>query len=201
MDEELDKNLKALKHLRELPRGTTPIESRIAAVQNLLGETEVFKTLKMLRWPQGVVCPRCHSSNVIKKEPPSSASDHRHYYLCLNCHETGEGESGFDDFTGLPVGSLQALRQWILCWYLMGFCSVNQISKVLGISVHQVIQMATLGSEISVIKDPKSQLKKHEQLSDKKSRETKTRDHVDSQEERARSFSKDPKRPGPKSKL
>ena len=124
-------NLKKLQQLKTLPRPRgTPldnVESRVALIQSLLGDGEVFKTLQVLRWPQGVLCPRCHSSNVVRRDPPLNAKDHRHYYICLDCKGTG-GISDFDDFTGLPIGSLHALRQWILCWYLIGFCSVNRIA-------------------------------------------------------------------------
>lgn len=191
-----DENIKALKRLRELPRGTQ-VESRIAAIQNLLGEVEIFKTLKMLRWPQGVICPRCKSTNVIRKDPPPDSKDKRHYYVCVNCKE--DGQSGvFDDFTGLAIESLHALRQWILCWYLIGFCSVNQIAKVLGISVQQVVQIATHGSELAEL--PAESLQA-QALSEKARDATKRhRETIDDQEERTRSASKSPFKPGYKSK-
>ncbi|MBN9287034.1 MAG: hypothetical protein BGO43_11655 [Gammaproteobacteria bacterium 39-13] len=199
--EEDDDNLKALKRLRELPRGTH-VESRIAAVKNLLGEGEIFKTLKMLRWPQGVLCPKCHSSNVIRKDPPIDAVDQRHYYVCLNCKSAG-GSGDFDDFTGLPIGSLHALRQWILCWYLIGFCSVNQIAKALGISVHEVMQIATLGNELTELPDEEAQLSAksgYELRSKKEGEQQKQKRQVEQQEEYTRSESKSPLKPGYKSK-
>lgn len=192
-----DENIKALKRLRELPRGTQ-VESRIAAIQNLLGEVEIFKTLKMLRWPQGVICPRCQSTNVIRKDPPNDSPDKRHYYVCINCKE--DGESGvFDDFTGLAIESIHALRQWILCWYLIGFCSVNQIAKVLGISIQQVIQIASQGSELAEL--PSSDLVQAHGLSEKaRDANRRRRDTIEDQEERTRSASKSPFKPGYKSK-
>ncbi|MFI4938351.1 MAG: transposase [Candidatus Berkiellales bacterium] len=198
---ENDEELKALKRLRELPRGTQ-VESRIGAIQSLLGEDQVFKTLKMLRWPEGPICPRCHSNNVIRKGPPPHSADSRHYYFCLNCRDDGN-PSDFDDFTGLPIGSIQALRQWILCWYLIGFCSIAQIAKVLGISIQEAIQMATLGSELTQLSAKAEEAKTGKELlqRQKKERARVAGVMVERQEEDAKSFSKSPTRPGPKTKL
>lgn len=201
---DMDENLKALKHLRDLPRGTH-VDSRIAGIQNLLGDEQVFKTLKMLRWPQGTLCPRCHSSNVIRQEPPPAAEDQRHHYVCLHCK--GEGDpSDFDDFTGLPIESIQALRQWILCWYLIGFCSIHQIAKVLGLSIETVIRMASLGSDISDYPKKHQAENQSKDLLEKQAKKAKEhaehkRSEVDTQEDYTRSFSKSPTKPGPKSKL
>jgi transposase-like protein len=198
---EEDDNLKALKRLRDLPRGTQ-VDSRIAAIDNLLGEGEIFKTLKMLRWPQGVICPRCHSTNVVRRDPPHDSVDKRHYYVCLNCKGEG-GISDFDDFTGLPLNSLFALRQWILCWYLIGFCSVNQIAKVLGISLQEVIQIVTLGNEVTEL--PKKhrdelQVKEERRIKSKKAHEQGLKEGVVKQEQDTLSASKSPLKPGHKIK-
>lgn len=194
-----DDNIKALKRLRDLPRGTQ-VDSRIAAIQSLLGQGEIFKTLKMLRWPQGVICPRCHSSNVVRRDPPPDVEDQRHFYICLNCKGDG-GVSDFDDFTGLPIGSIHALRQWMLCWYLIGFCSVAQIAKVLGLSAQEVMQIATLGSELTELPDEAATLSAKEELKDRKTQESRRqRARIDEQEENTRSASKSPLKPGYKSK-
>ncbi|MGE3318835.1 MAG: transposase [Candidatus Berkiella sp.] len=198
-----DDNLKALKRLRDLPRGTQ-VDSRIAAIDSLLGEKEVFKTLKMLRWPQGVTCPRCHSSNIVRRDPPPDASDQRHFYVCLNCKGDGS-PSDFDDFTGLPIGSIHALRQWILCWYLIGFCSVHQIAKVLGLSVQQVMQIASVGSEVTSLPEAEAKQKQRaKELFSQKERQTKehkrARDNIELEEEYRRSASRSPLKPGSKSK-
>jgi transposase-like protein len=200
MDDD-DDNLKALKRLRDLPRGSQ-VDSRIAAIDNLLGENEVFKTLKMLRWPQGVNCPRCHSSNVVRRDPPADAVDQRHFYVCLNCKGDGS-PSDFDDFTGLPIGSVHALRQWILCWYLIGFCSIHQIAKVLGLSIQQVMQIASVGNDLSSLPEKDEKLRAKELLSqkDRKTKETKSaRANVELNEEYTRSASRSPLKPGYKSK-
>lgn len=200
-----DDNIKALKKLRSMPRGSeSQTDSRVAAIKNLLGEKEIFKTLQMLRWPKGIVCPRCQSSKVVRRDPPSDAPDQRHYYVCLTCK--GEGDpSDFDDFTGLPVGTLQGLRQWMLCWYLIGFCSISQIARVLGISVYEVTQIAAYGSQITEISSG-SEMKdtltnKEKMLRDrKKAFQEKSSDVVFKQEEDTRREGLNPFKPGYKSK-
>lgn len=200
-----DDNVKALEKLRSLPKVMgSQVDSRIAAIKNLLGEKEIFRTLQKLRWPKGVVCPRCRSSNIVRRDPPQDAPDKRHYYECLNCK--GEGDpSDFDDFTGLPVGSLQGLRQWILCWYLIGFCSISQIARVMGLSVYEVTQIASYGSQITEIPvdaDIKDVLKaKEKQRSDKKKADKdKSAKGVEHQEENTRREGLQPFKPGYKSK-
>lgn len=194
-----DDNIKALKRLRALPRGTQ-VDSRIAAIRDLLGEGEIFKTLKMLRWPQGVTCPRCHSSNIVRRDPPPDAVDQRHFYVCLNCKGDGN-PSDFDDFTGLPIGEMHALRQWILCWYLIGFCSMAQIAKVLGIGINEVMQIAQLGTELTQLPQDKATLQARQELLDRKLKESKKqRLKIDEQEDNTRSASKAPLKPGYKSK-
>lgn len=154
MDTQDTDNIKALNKLREMPRGSQ-VDSRIAAIQALLGEVEALQTLKRLRWPKGVVCPTCRSSRIIRRPAPKDAEDKRNYYTCLNCQEQSGGEDGghFDDFTGLPIDSMQGITQWMLCWYLIGFCSIGQIAKILGISVHDVAEIVSLGANITTLPD------------------------------------------------
>lgn len=196
-----DDNLDALKRLRALPRGTQ-VESRIAAIQSLLGEKEIFKTLKMLRWPEGIVCPRCRSSSVVRRDPPADAIDQRHYYECLNCKGRGT-LSVFDDFTGLSISSLAGLRKSILCWYLIGFCSMAQISKILGLSMIEVAQMANMGMSLTELPEKEEELSATAQYYTKrvKGESTDKKQQVENQEELTRSASKSPLKPGYKSKL
>lgn len=197
IDPELDSNMRALGRLRDLPRGTQ-IDSRIAAIQDLLGEREVFRTLHNLRWPQGVVCPRCRSTNVVRRDPPSTAEDSRFFYECLNCKGSGN-PSDFDDLTGLQIdNAIRALRQWILCWYLLGFCSVAQIAKVLGLSLAEVAELASLGAHI--IELPESSLLSYRQSQARTAREN-LKAQTEADELRTRSTSLGKYKPGPKSKL
>jgi len=199
-------NVSALKKLRDMPRGMggASVDSRIAAIKNMLGEKEIFKTLQMLRWPKGTICPKCKSSNIVRRDPPADAPDQRHYYVCLTCK--GEGRaSDFDDFTGLPVGSLHGLRQWMFCWYLIGFCSISQISKVLGLSVAEISQIVGMGSQITelpegtALKD-KMESRERQQKEKKKAFFSTRKEGVERQENETRSESKNIYKPGPKSK-
>ncbi|MFO1258860.1 MAG: transposase [Gammaproteobacteria bacterium] len=197
IDPELDSNMKALGRLRDLPRGTQ-IDSRIAAIQDLLGEREVFRTLHNLRWPQGVVCPRCRSTNVVRRDPPPTSNDSRFFYECLNCKGSGN-PSEFDDLTGLQVeNAIRALRQWILCWYLLGFCSVAQIAKVLGLGLAEVAELASLGAHI--VELPESSLLSYRQSQARTAREN-LKAQSEADELRTRSTSLGKYKPGPKSKL
>lgn len=198
-----DSNISALNKLRELPRGTQ-VESRIAAIKNLLGDVEIFRTIKNLRWPLGVVCPNCHSPNVVAAKPPENAPDKRQYYECLDCKDGDEG-SIFDDLTGLPFGdTLHELRQWVLCWYLIGFCSISQIARVLGLSMHEVIKMAEQGSKLTEAnKKALNELEKDfltRNYRDKKTAATKSkRERIEQDELYTRSESRGKFKPGPKS--
>lgn len=194
-----DANIEALKRLRALPRGTQ-VDSRIAAIQSLLGEKEIFKTLKLLRWPEGTICPRCHSTNVVRREPPHTAVDQRHYYECLNCKGRG-GVSQFDDLTELSIGNLHALRQCILCWYLIGFCSLGQIAKVLGLSMSEVAHLANMGTELTELAEKDQSLSAEIGKQAKSSKEASKKAAVEQQEDYTRSESKAPLKPGYKSKL
>ena len=147
LDEEINANIVSLNKLRNLPKGSGT-ESRIKAIKELLGDREIFRTIHNLRWPHGVVCPRCHSTNIIMAPPPEIREDKRYYYQCIEC-EINQTPCFFDDLTDLPIeGGIEVLRQWILCWYLIGFCSITQIAKVLGLSVSEIQELLSLGANI-----------------------------------------------------
>lgn len=198
-----DTNISALKRLRDLPRGTQ-VESRINAIKNLLGESEVFKTLQNLRWPKGIICPNCNSHNVIILSPPKDSPDHRHYYQCLDCKKEGS-PSEFDDFTGLPMAdSFHELREWMLCWYLIGFCSITQVARVLGLSLQKVMLMAEQGAHLTEVKqEVVNELEKGFFLSSykdkKKQSQTQKKEQVAKDELNTRSKSLGKFKPGPKS--
>jgi len=215
LDTITEENIEKLNKLRALPRSSN-IESRIAAIQALLGEAEVFRTIQNLRWPRGIVCPHCHSSHVVRCNPPAHATDQRSYYVCLQCQQSQKedgdeqsGGGGFDDLTGLPIDStlpnlIQYIQNWILCWYLIGFCSIRQIAQTLGLSLMQVMEMAELGTQIT-------QLTSKEKLSLEygffsQYSKTKSQKEADKQntevleaELHTRSESLSPFKPGPKS--
>ena len=195
-----DKNVEALKKLRAMPRGSQ-VETRIAGIQSMLGAQEIFKTLQSLRWPQGILCPRCHSTQVVKRRPPDDNQDERAFYECMHCKEQGN-PSDFDDLTGLPIGDIVSLRQWILCWYLIGFCSIAQVAKVLGTTMSQVMQMAEFAARITEV-NPKLAEKLENQFFGKQPPEQKNvaqrKQQVAEDELKTRSRSLGKFKPGPKS--
>jgi transposase-like protein len=201
---ELEKNLKSLKHLRELPRGLQ-VDSRIAAIQALLKDNEMFRTLHSLRWPEGVVCPRCGSTHVVKRERPNDAEDQRWHFECLSCKGKGD-ESAFDDLTGLPFEeTIHAFRQWVLCWYLLGFCSISQISKILGISPELVMQLAQMSANITALPKKEDVLSHTFLQNSSKNRSQgffkKQLEQTEKDELNTKSASLGRFKPGPKSKL
>jgi transposase-like protein len=181
-------NLKKLQALRSLPR-TVNVD------QNL-------------RWPEGIICPRCHSKNIVHKKPPPESKDQRGYYECLQCQRSG-GSSFFDDLTGLPIDVVEThlinyLNNWILCWYLIGFCSLTKIAQVLGLSLAQVMEIAKLGTQITeVSKEAKMEMEygfftKSYKDKIRLGKEKKQAETLQAELE-TRSESKNPFKPGPKS--
>lgn len=200
---ELEKNLKTLKNLRELPRNIQ-VDSRIAHIQALLKDKEVFRTIHSLRWPEGVVCPRCGSTHIVRRDPPQDSDDPRWFFECLSCKGHGR-ESQFDDLTGLPFeGTLNAIKQWVLCWYLLGFCSTAQISKILGISPELVMQLAQMGANITVL-PKKEDVLSHTFLNSAKNRSQgffkRQQEQTEQDNKLTQSESLGKFKPGPKSRL
>jgi transposase-like protein len=105
-------------------------------LQNLIDDAKCYETVRALRWPEGVRCPHCASSQVTKQgrdvTPPA-----RQKYRCTAC------ERHFDDLTGTVfAGHPQPLRVWMLCLYFMGLnLSHRQIAQELGLNPGDVQQM------------------------------------------------------------
>ena len=93
-------------------------------ILNLIDDAKCFEAVRSLRWPDGVSCPHCASSQVILKGADDTQPA-RQRYACSVC------ERRFDDLTGtIFAGHHQPLRVWILCLYFMGLNQSNeQITK------------------------------------------------------------------------
>jgi len=98
-------------------------------LQSLLDDNKSYETICQLRWPAGVCCPHCESSEVTK-QGRDTTQPARQKYRCMCCHRY------FDDLTGTVLaGHHQPLRVWILCLYLMGLNLSNaQIAQELGLN-------------------------------------------------------------------
>src|SRR3712207_76762 len=95
----------------------------------LLDDAKCFALVRQHRWPDGVRCPTCASSAVIR-DGCGDTQRSRQRYRCKVCM------GRFDDLTGTVLaGHHQPLRVWVLCLYLMGLnLSNRQIAQELGLA-------------------------------------------------------------------
>ena len=98
-------------------------------IQDLFDDAKCFDTIREMRWPDGVTCPRCSSASVIRNGRDDNQA-HRQRYECRGCLQR------FDDLTDtIFAGHHQPLRVWIACLYLMGLnLSGLQIAQELDIN-------------------------------------------------------------------
>src|SRR5437762_7658757 len=61
-------------------------------IKNLIDDVQCYKTVRELRWPDGIVCPSCQSKHVIKRGFDDTEPA-RQRYECTDCH------TRFDDLT------------------------------------------------------------------------------------------------------
>ena len=95
-------------------------------IQSLIDDAKCFETVRALRWPNGVYCPRCNSFEIAKQGFDDTQPE-RQRSLCQSC------ERRFDDVTAtLFAGQHHPLRVWILCRYVMGLnLSNHQMARAL----------------------------------------------------------------------
>ena len=107
-------------------------------IKNLIDDVQCYQTVRELRWPDGVECPSCQSTQVIKRGFDDTEPA-RQRYECIDCHKR------FDDLTDtIFAGHHQPLKVWILCLYFMGLnVSNEQIAHELASMSSDVYQMTT----------------------------------------------------------
>lgn len=185
---EVEENLKALEKLKQMPRGMNNA-ARIAAIIELMGEAEAYAALAKLRWPKGAVCPTCGSGNTVETNEKPSDPRATRSFKCLDCEKKeGSGRGGFTDVTGIPEDmQAYAIRKMMLCWYLMGCCSLSQIARELGINLQQATKIvsylhneAVLAQEFS---GRSNKDKKEEKLDEEKKRKLDTSADASSKEQ------------------
>ena len=122
-------------------------------IQSLVDDAKCFETIRQLRWPQGVTCPRCSGPEIIKQGRDETQPE-RQRYLCKSCARR------FDDLTDTVLaGHHKPLRIWILCLYLMGLnLSQLQIAHELDMNKDDVHQMTCQLREGIAQKKPTVQL-------------------------------------------
>ncbi len=105
-------------------------------LSGLMDEAKCFALVRQHRWPDGVRCPACGSSAVIRNGH-GETQPQRQRYRCKGC------AGRFDDLTGTVLaGHHQPLRVWVLCFYFMGLNLANrQIAAELGLSASDVQAM------------------------------------------------------------
>ena len=83
-------------------------------IKHLIDDVQCCQTVCELRWPDGIACPSCEATQVIKRGFDDTESA-RQRYECTDCH------TRFDDLTGtIFARHHQPLKVWILCLYFMG---------------------------------------------------------------------------------
>ena len=119
-------------------------------IKNLVDDVHCYESVRKLRWPNGIECPSCGSTHIIKRGFDDTESA-RQRYECKVCHKR------FDDLTDtIFAGHHQPLKVWILCSYFMGLnLSNEQIARELDLNQSDVQQMTTQLREGSVKKSPR----------------------------------------------
>jgi len=108
---------------------TTPA---LINLQTLIDEQKCYKTLRQLRWPEGVTCSKCGAKSVVKRGFDET-QPHRQRYQCQTCR------ARFDESDTIFAGHHQPLQTWILCLYLMGLnLSTHQIAAELDLNKDDV---------------------------------------------------------------
>ena len=107
-------------------------------LKNLIDEVQWYQTVRELRWPDGVTCPSCQCTQVIKRGFDDTEPA-RQRYACT------DGHTRFDDLTDtIFAGHHQPLKVWILCLYFRGLnLSNDQIAHELDVDRSDVQQMTT----------------------------------------------------------
>jgi len=96
--------------------------SDLINLSGLMDDAKCFAMVREHRWPEGVRCPFCNSSAVIR-DGCDDTQPHRQRYRCKAC------AGRFDDLTGTVLaGHHQPLRLWVLCLYFMGLNLSNRQS-------------------------------------------------------------------------
>src|ERR671923_3057933 len=107
-------------------------------IKHLVDDGQCYQTVRELRWPDGVACPSCESTHVIKRGFDDTEPA-RQRYECHDCDQR------FDDLTDtIFAGHHQPLKVWVVCRYFMGLnVSKEQMAQALALHVSDVQQMTT----------------------------------------------------------
>jgi hypothetical protein len=88
-------------------------------IKNLIDDVQCYQTVCELRWPDGIACLSCESTQVIKRGFDDTEP-------ALNAMSVPTA-TRFDDLTDtIFAGHHQPLKVWILCLYFMGLNLSNE---------------------------------------------------------------------------
>ena len=118
-------------------------------IQGLIDNAKCYQIVRELRWPDGVKCPHCQTTEIAKNGCDANQPD-RQRYLCRGCGRA------FDDLTNTVfAGHHQPLSTWILCLYFMGLnLSQLQIAAELGVHENLAQEMSTILRNGIVAQEP-----------------------------------------------
>ena len=121
----------------------------IININKPIDEAQCYKTVRELRWQEGIKCPKCKSDHIVKNGHNNRQLECQRY-VCKKCN------LNFDDLTGTVFsGHHQPLSKWILCIYFMGLnLSNRQISKELDIHESDCHEMTKVLREAVYEKNP-----------------------------------------------
>jgi transposase-like protein len=107
-------------------------------ITNLIDDVQCYQTVRELRWPDGVSCSPCQSTQIIKRGFDDTEPA-RQRYECTDCH------TRFGDLTDtIFAGHHQPLKVWILCLSFMGLnLSNDQMAHELDLDRSDAYQMTT----------------------------------------------------------
>ena len=122
-------------------------------IQGLIDNAKCYQMVRQLRWPEGVECPHCHATEIVKNGLDGTQPE-RQRYVCRMCSRS------FDDLTGTVfAGHHRPLSTWMLCLYFMGLnLSNTQIAHELEIAETQIQEMTTILRSGIVAKEPQIEL-------------------------------------------
>lgn len=122
-------------------------------INNLIDNHKCYDALRDLRWHDGVYCPFCKSTDIIKRGK-GDTEDCKQRYECKTCSKR------FDDLTNTVLsGHHQPLKVWIIFLYFMGLnLSTLQIAQELSLNKDDAYYMSDVLRTGIFDKKPEPQL-------------------------------------------
>ena len=117
------------------------------SIEQLIDDAKCYEVVRELRWPNGVHCLNCDSTNIIKRGHHNYYS-YRQRYVCQTCGQQ------FDELSGtIFEGHHRPLRVWVACLHLMGLhLSNEQIAAELNLPMNEAQAMTGQFREGVVVK-------------------------------------------------